>query len=226
MNRWRIFVVLTALLALAWILLMPLVARRASLETLLAPFPLPRPPFPHGPWSGAERSGVGSLVGNLATLVRDFLAGSLVLFLLPERMRAMTFGARGGFRRLLRPFFVGLLIAVVLGAIALLSMLSFHTFPLPFLLAAVFFLQAWIGSVALAFALGEAWLSRAGWSTRRPLYALAYGTLLLFAATTIPYAGWVFLGVIWLTGAGVTLTTHFGSGSAWSLAPLMEDPAA
>ena len=90
MNRWRIFVGLSALLALAWILLMPLVARRASFETFLAPFPLPRPPFPHGPWSGAERSGVGSLVGNLATLVRDFLAGSLVLFLLPERMRAMT----------------------------------------------------------------------------------------------------------------------------------------
>jgi len=226
MNRWRILVGLTTLFSLAWILLIPFVLERASIRLPLTPFAFPRPPFPHLLWGNDAQAGVGSLVGNLATLVRDFLAGSLVLFLLPDRMRAMASGARGGLRRLLRSFVVGLLIAVVLGAIAMLSMLSLHTFPLPFLLAAMFFLQAWIGSVALAFALGQVCLERAGWTARQPLRALAFGTLVLFAVTTIPYLGWVLLAVIWLTGAGVTLTTHFGSGSAWSLAPLMEDPAA
>jgi len=53
--------------------------------------------------------------------------------------------------------------------------------------------------------------------------ALAVGTLLLFSATRVPYLGPLVLAAVWMTGAGLVLTTRFGSGGRWSLEPLQED---
>ena len=86
-------------------------------------------------------------------------------------------------------------------------------------------MAALVGVVAIEFELGREMLTRAGWYAERPLLALALGTLLIFALTRLPILGWLTLIGAWLTGAGVSVVTRFGSGRSWTLRPLVEDVA-
>jgi hypothetical protein len=128
-----------------------------------------------------------------------------------------------GWQRFVRFFAVGVLIMIILSALGLLSLMTVQTMPLPIILGMVFMLSALGGMVALAYQLGKTLLTRAEWSGRSPLLSLALGTLLLFALTNIPYFSGVFLILILLTGAGMSIATRFGTGKPWNLLPLMEE---
>src|SRR3972149_11552047 len=139
-------------------------------------------------------------------------------------MRRLSDALAAGGRETLRFLVIGLLLALALGAFAFLSAFFVQTFPLPFVLAAIYFLAAMVGGGALAFALGRGLLRRAVWATGSPLVSLLVGTLPLYAATRIPFVAPVVIGVIALIGAGAALSTRFGGRRTWALDPLREGP--
>ena len=224
MNRWRIVIVALVILALLSIVLSALFFDIAWWRRSLASLGAER--APHKAWRLALLQDVGvranfaSLFGNLVTL---FLFGVLTLYLAPDRVKQMAQEASTGWQQVVRFFAVGVLIIIFLSALGLLSLLTVQTMPLPIILGVVFLLSALGGMVALAYQLGKALLTQAEWSGGSPLLSLGLGTLILFALTNVPYFGGVLLILILLTGAGLSITTRFGSGKSWTLDPLMED---
>jgi len=164
----------------------------------------------------------GPYVESIAGLLLQFLIGVLVVYAAPERMRRLSDALAAGGRDMLRHFVIGLLLALGLGAVAVLSAFFVQTFLLPFVLTAVYFLAALVGGVGLAFALGRGLLRRTGWAGGSPLVSLFVGTLPLYAATRIPFVALVVIGGMALIGAGVALSTRFGGRRTWSLDPLRE----
>ncbi len=224
MNRWRIVIVALVILALLSMVLSALFFDIAWWRRSLASLGAER--TPHKAWRLALlrdvgiRANIASLFANLVTI---FLFGVLTLYLAPDRVRHMAQQSSIGWQQLSRFFAVGVLIIVFLGAVSLLSLLTVQTMPLPIILGAVFLLSALAGMVTLAYQLGKTMLTRAEWSGRSPLLSLALGTLILFALTNVPYLGGIFLIIVLLTGAGMSIATRFGSGKPWNLIPLMED---
>ena len=224
MNRWRIVIVALVILALLSMVLSALFFDIAWWRRSLASIGTER--APHKAWRLAllqdvgVRANLASLVANLVTI---FIFGVLILYLAPDRIRYMAQESSISWQRIFRFFAVGVFVIVVLGALGLLSLLTVQTMPLPFILVAIFVLSALGGMVTLAYQLGKTMLTRAQWSGRSPLLSLALGTLILFALTNVPYLGSIFLIVVLLTGAGMSIATRFGSGRPWNLLPLMED---
>jgi hypothetical protein len=178
------------------------------------------------PWGappGVALVEANAYVNALAGLVSHYLVGVLVLFAVPRTVRRLADTLAGGRRSLASHLLAGILLAATLLAIALLTAIFAHLFPVPIVLFFVFFVAALSGVIALQFELGRELLRRAGRSGASPLAALAVGTFLLFSATRVPYLGPLVLAAVWLTGAGLVLTTRFGSGGRWSLEPLQED---
>jgi hypothetical protein len=224
MNRWRIVIVALVILALLAMVLSALFFDIAWWRQSLASIGAER--APHKAWRLALLQDVGvranfaSLFANLVTM---YLFGVLILYLAPDRVRHMSQESSTGWQRVLKYFTVGVLVIVLMGAVSLLSLLTVQTMPLSIILGAVFLLSALGGMVILAYQLGKSMLIRAEWSGRSPLLSLALGTLILFALTNIPYLGGIFLIIVLLTGAGMSIATRFGSGKPWNLLPLMED---
>jgi len=224
MNRWRAIIVAAILVAMLVIIA----------STLLFDQPLLRRPWVAPKvvkseyWSrrlsiSQDASVRADLAALLAILVSQFLVGVLTLYAVPDRVKFMAEALAIGGRRLLRYLAIGALMTIVLAAVGVLSVLTIHTFPLPFILVVIFFLAALVGTVALAYQLGRSLLHKAGWSRGSPLASLALGTMLIFGVTRIPFLGGISLIIVWLIGAGVAIDTHFGSGKTWSLKPLMEE---
>ncbi len=178
------------------------------------------------PPGGLFRMDVNPYAETLAGLVSQYLVGVLVIVAVPRVVRRLADSLSGGTRTLARFLLTGILLAAVLGAVALLSGFYVHTFLLPILLLFAFFTAALGGTVALAYALGRGMFQRAAWGGASPLLSLGLGTLIIFAGTRIPYLGPFVLALVWLTGVGAALVTRFGRGGQWSLAPLLEDPQA
>jgi hypothetical protein len=178
---------------------------------------------PWGTPSGVVFLEANPYVNALAGLVSHYLVGVLVLFAVPQTVRRLADTLAGGRRSLALYPFVGVLLSAMLLAVALLTAVFAHLFPVPIVLLFVFFIAALSGVIALQFELGRDLLRRAGRSGASPLAALAVGTLLVFSATRVPYLGPLVLAAVWLTGVGLVLTTRFGSGGRWSLEPLQED---
>jgi hypothetical protein len=80
-----------------------------------------------------------------------------------------------------------------------------------------------LGMVSLSFQIGRWFLNQAGWKPNTPLVPLGLGTLLIFTAIRIPYLGIIFLITASCTGFGAALSTRFGSGTQWTLRPLLEE---
>jgi hypothetical protein len=224
MNRWRIVIVTLVILAILSMVLSALFFDIAWWRRSLASLGAER--APHKAWRSdllqdvGVRANFASLFANLVTL---FLFGVLILYLVPDRVQRMVQDSSTGWQRFVRFFAVGVLIMIILSALGLLSLMTVQTMPLPIILGMVFMLSALGGMVALAYQLGKTLLTRAEWSGRSPLLSLALGTLLLFALTNIPYFSGVFLILILLTGAGMSIATRFGTGKPWNLLPLMEE---
>jgi hypothetical protein len=175
------------------------------------------------PPAGLWRPDVSPFVEILAGVVSQYLVGVLFLVAVPRPVRRLADAYGGGAVRLARFLLIGILLAAALAAVGMLSAFYVHTFWLPIVLLFFFFLAAQGGAVALGFEIGRRMLTRAGWGGGSPLISLALGSSLIFAGTRIPYVGPLVLGLVWLTGAGAALATRLGSGTSWSLAPLVED---
>ncbi len=185
--------------------------------------------FPRAVRSGGLHLGAaeaGGLGLHAARLAGQYLLGVLVLFAAPRPVRRMADLLDRGGREMLRFLALGLMVALLLGAVGVAAVLSMHTFPLPFLLVGVFFLIALVGTVGLTYALGRAALRWGGLSDRSPLLSYGLGTLLLYAFTQVPFLGPLVLLAAWSIGVGVDIATRFGSGKPWTLAPLVEELSA
>ncbi|HMK09170.1 MAG TPA: hypothetical protein VK449_09095 [Anaerolineales bacterium] len=166
----------------------------------------------------------GPYVEAVAGLILQALIGTVVLYAAPERMRRLTDAVADGWTPFFRFFLIGALLALGLGAVAVLSAFYVHTAMLPFLLGGVLFLGALAGWVSLTLALGRALLRRAAWSGGSPLWSLLLGATLLYAVTRLPYIAPFAMALLALTGAGAALSTRFGGRRTWSLDPLREVP--
>ena len=224
MKRWRMMIII---IALAAVLIMFVSALLGDLTWWSRPLvSRTMVQSPHRAWRLALVKDAGVRVNFsvlLAGLVTQFMAGVLVLYLVPRQVHHMAHAIAIGWRQLLRYLAIGILLAIVMAVVGLLSILALHTMPLLIVLSMVFFLASLGGVVALTYQLGRGLLSQAGWSEGSPLTALALGTTIFYAITRIPFFGWVALVLLWLTGAGVAVATRLGSGKPWSILPLMED---
>jgi hypothetical protein len=221
MKVWWVFLVVALVAAIVVILLTAFLEAEGRLRL---PWPVMarqlRPRF--GPFAAAQLVEAGPYVQAISGLLLQFLVGALILYAMPERMRRLTDAAASGWREVVRFLFIGLLLVLGLGAVAVLSAFYVHTAALVFVLGGVLFLGTIIGAEALALALGREGLRRAGWSGGSPLVALFVGTTLLYALTRLPYAAPVVMALLGLTGAGVALSTRFGGRRTWSLEALRE----
>jgi hypothetical protein len=165
------------------------------------------------------------MLGHIGTLLAQFVLGMVLVYLLPRHIQYMAKAVSMGWTKLLRDLALGLAIVILLAAVGLLSALSLRTFPLPFIVLGLLFIVASAGMVGIALAVGRGLLERAGWYRQRPLLALALGTVIISTFGLIPVFGDIVLALVLLTGAGVAVATHFGTGSPWTLNSLVEDVA-
>lgn len=163
------------------------------------------------------------LLSALSVLITMFLAGVLALFLAPVPFRNMNRVMRGQTRQYLRYILLGGVVFLFAGVLMLSASLSMGTFPLVFILGFVLFLCAFSGSVLVKYALGNLLLQRAGWGHLSPVYALLLGTLIVVPLTNVPFLGMVLHILLILFGTGVVIATRFGTGKAWTFAPLEEE---
>lgn len=224
MKGWRTVVIVGVILAGVIIL------ATAFLETA-GRYRLPWPPMAHqlgaprwGVLSSAPVLSAGAYIEALAGLASQFLIGVLILYTAPARVRRLADGLSAGARATLRYFLIGLVLALALGAVGLLSAFFVQTVPMPFILGVIYFIAAMVGAVAAGFALGRTLLRRAGWAHGSPLIALLLGTTLLYAALRIPFLAPALIAFLGLLGAGAALSTRFGGRQDWSLDPLREVP--
>lgn len=229
MNRWRVLVCVIVILAVLVIGLLGILPAR---QTFFGPRLFRGPNAAGLPALRGELPGpplviqpAARIVGHLATLLAQFVIGLVLLYLVPRHIQFMAKAVSSGARRLLRDLALGFALVILLGVVGLLSALSLRTFPLPFIVLGLLFIVASVGVVAIALAMGRGLLQRAGWYRQRPLLGLALGTLIVSAVALIPILGDIVLGLILLTGAGVAVATHFGTGSPWTLNALVEDVA-
>ena len=224
MKQWRMMVIIIALAAVLIMFVSALLGDLAWWSRPLLSTPMVQSPHRALRLALVQDAGVRvNFAVLLAGLVTQFIVGVLVLYLVPRQVHNMAHAISIGWRQLCRYFVVGILLAIVMAVVGLLSILALHTMPLLVVLSTIFFLASLGGVVALAYQLGWRLLSRAGWSEGSPLISLALGTSIFYAITRIPFFGWIALVLLWLTGAGLAVATRLGSGKPWSILPLMED---
>jgi hypothetical protein len=186
----------------------------------------PFPRSPHQTWrdsfqtSGGLRTNIAVI---LASLVSQFLAGVLLMYIAPLRLRRMANELNRGGTSALKSLAIGILFSVLLVAVALLSIFTLHIFPLPVILFGIAFLSGLVGMTVLAYCLGFFFLQKADWMGQSPLASLALGTLVFFTLIWIPIVGFAAMVLIWITGIGVVIETRFGSEQTWSLKPFTEE---
>lgn len=216
MKRWRWFLILITMLALASLTADALFGWTAQgidhgfvekrFEERVPYVPPPPPP----------------LLSTTAALLTLFFSGVFLMLLFPRRIgrvaRAVSVKPVGVLRLALVGFLTGLLVTVVSAT----SALAIGTFPLTVMLMAALFFGGLFGATAFAYALGRGLLRRAGWEDASPLYALLLGELILYALVRLPWVGWAALLFFASLGLGATLVSHLGSGEPWTLKLLLE----
>ncbi len=163
---------------------------------------------------------VGRLLAQLGTLLAQFVVALSLLYLIPDRIRVMTRSLALGPSAILRHLATGLALAVCLAAVADPSRCFRCTcFRCHSSCLACCFASALIGAAAIDAdpRAGAAPSSGLVFATAR-CRALALGTL-IFAVTVIPVAGDLFLALTLITGAGVAVASHFGSGTLVDAGP-------
>lgn len=223
MRKWRIVVVLAVVLSTALVVASALLFDwRPLWYAWRGPLAMRAPELWPGAPSPARDPGM-RVVLQAAGLVSQFVLTLLVAYAVPRHLRRMADAMVLPGRALLRFLAVGLVVAVAVTAVGFLAMLSFHTFPLTFLLAAAFFVAAFSGIAALSYQMGRSLLARAGWGSQSPVAGIGLGALILFALTRVPFFGLVVLIALLFLGAGAAFSTRFGSRQQWSLTPLVEE---
>ncbi len=159
------------------------------------------------------------LLSSIAAYAFLFFAGLLTLFGFPRQLRVLRNAYTEGVSSLLRMLGIGAFGALVLLLLMMLGLLTFAIFPLPLVLLVALLLAAWIGLVGLALAVGQFVNRWAGLTSASPILDLAFGVLILFTATRIPFLGVILLVLLTLWALGSVLLTRFGHGGVWTLAP-------
>jgi hypothetical protein len=157
------------------------------------------------------------LLSALASYAFLFFAGVLTLFGFPGQLRAVRDSYTQGVNTLLRMLAIGGFGTLVVVLLVMLGVLTFAAFPLPLVLLVALLLAAWGGLVGLTLAVGQFINRWAGIKNSSPLLDLAFGTLVLFSLTKIPFAGTILLVLLTMWALGAVLLTRFGQGGAWSL---------
>lgn len=186
----------------------PTALQRERPRTFLVPFGVHR--------SGPEGAGLyGASLISVVALV------GLLTFLLPGRMSvvrgAVLSGGAGNLARLSAVgavasglfMLLGLFLNILVVGIPLAALLLFAAGP-----ATLF------GLAGVSLALGRRLMKLTGTGPAVPLSELTAGVLALFAASIIPYAGWVAFGLAAALGLGAAVVTRFGTGEPWSLSAL------
>ncbi len=162
------------------------------------------------------------LVSELSAMATIFLLGVIGLYLAPDRIAKMGQSLHQSPLHLLRYILVGFLSAVLLTGIAITSALTFITFPMTILLGIALLISSFFGSIAIYFTLGSRLLHWAQWDSTSPLVGLLLGVVLLNPLFYVPYLGGFFRILVAGLGLGIVIATRFGSGSLWSLLPLVK----
>jgi hypothetical protein len=160
------------------------------------------------------------LLAGLTSLV---VMGSLIMYAIPHRIRKISEYFVAPSKSLLRHMMSGLLGIMALGTIVVLSTFTVYTFPFSFLILLTLFFSALVGVVGLGYQLGKSLFLRAQWGSQSPLLQMSLGVFIIFATTRIPILGLLILLIVVSLCFGATLSTHFGSGKAWTLRPLLEE---
>ena len=183
----------------------------------MIPLPLPRPEhIRHSePWQEAIQ-----IIGTFLTL---YITGIFLLYLFPEKMKKMSIAVARSGRNPFRFLLLGLMIIFLIVILLIGSALAMGTFPLVFLVGAAVFIGSIVGEVCLAFTLGKVLLVQAEWYQGRPLRALFFGNLLIYAAISLPFVGAFLLISVASIGLGTLIATRFGSSKSWSLRSLIEE---
>jgi len=162
-------------------------------------------------------------VSSFSVLFSLAIFGILILFAIPQRIRRQVDRLPSTFLRLLRLTVLGLLVALLVLAASLISVVALGTFPLAILLTFILMVAGLMGFITLAFAFGRTLIKRAGWQRPSPITSYLSGLLLLFACTRLPFVGPVLFLIFAGLGVGATIVSNFGSGQPWNLNPLLED---
>ncbi|MBI2911733.1 MAG: hypothetical protein HYY05_06290 [Chloroflexi bacterium] len=169
---------------------------------------------------GLHPSGLEGIAFSLSSFAALLSASVALSFLAPGTLARLRVPLVRGPRSLARTAVVGILGYLFCGAWALLLAGHFVGLPLAVLLLAGLLLLTLVGLVAVSLSLGVALGRMGGWRPHSPLYDLAAGLLVIFPLSVLPYVGWVTTGLAAVLGFGALLTTRFGTGEGWSLAPL------
>jgi MFS family permease len=221
MNKWR--VILVTLIVLAFIVL---VGTELIFERPLSWLP-GREFLSQRHRVFLERAGIEDLGRRMlvlfATLLSSFFIGCLVLYAMPKRVKYIANSISLKPSQIRGYLGTGLMGAVALGAIVLISFFSIYTFPASILMLLILFTFGTLGIVSISFQFGRWFLNRAEWNPKNPLISLGLGTFLIFSAIRIPFLGILFLLLASFTGFGAALSTRFGSGKQWTLSLLVEE---
>jgi hypothetical protein len=221
--------VLSLLIAAVAILVMQQVRTNAPFIRPGFGIPWGRPGFEPRTWGGSSRPFFWAqhspwwLLGQVvASEVFLFVIGSLVLLLFPARLRVMlaALSERGRASGLLGLGFLTGILFLVLGALAVFSLIGLAFLPLLFLLVA---LATGLGLVAVTLRVGARVRQAARIEDYHPLLDLALGVLVFFIVGSVPILGGLalFLAAAW--GLGAVVTTRFGSPDGWHLDITMEE---
>jgi hypothetical protein len=193
--------------------------------TLRSERDLPRMPFRlddplsllrFGPF-GARVEGWQGLLSAAASWVYLYITAALMLVLVPRRVRLITRSLRaGGWRGQVRLLLIGLAAILASVSLSLLARYAFVWFVLIVVLTGAVLLLSFLGLVALSLMAGGVVRRWANWRVS-PWLELGLGSLVVFALGRVPFAGWVLFGIVSAWGLGAVLSTHLGSGEAWSL---------
>jgi hypothetical protein len=173
--------------------------------------------------SGHPFSGrYGTFVSSFGMLFAVGISGILVLYIIPARVRRVADSFSVKLSQLLRLTLLGFLIEVLVVVVGIGSALMIGTFPLTILLVGAAFIIGLVGFISLAYAVGRGMLRSAQWQYISPVYSMLLGLLILLALVPIPVLGGVLFLAFTSLGLGATILSHFGSGDAWTLTPLLE----
>lgn len=110
--------------------------------------------------------------------------------------------------------FVGFAAVIALIPIAILLAITIVGIPLIALEFAAAFVGIWLGTGAIALLVGRR-LSELVMPaiTPSPLWALILGLIVVTAAETVPYLGWVVTALVWLVGLGASILAFLGTSA-------------
>ena len=218
-TRWRVFILLWILLSLACLVLVAFIGRQPW--TTIHPGVLQWERETNGLLSRlALPPRWLSMVGILLT---TSLYGILLMYSFPGPIKHMGETFSQPFTMLARLALTGLAGAVLVAGLSLSATFAMSTFPLAIFLGSALFLASFAGIVSLAYALGNALFRRADWGTLSPVLMLLLGIFLLFSLIELPFVGVIFRLLLICLGAGVVVTTRFGTGQPWTLEIFREE---